>query len=321
MPDACTGAHDLDSGYMHACRYSERNHSGYPGQVQPTVRSRRCTSIRWLGTLLLTPWLFIATAAASQPEASRDTYVFGVFPFLSPARVEAMYAPVSLEFAQALGKDIRLRTAPDMARFRIRMQQQLYDIVAVPPLLHVPAVEQFGYLPLARMEEPLQALIIVPETSALRQAEDLRGKTIATPPDFAPVTAMARKALRDQGMQPGTDVILEAFKSVDACFQQVLIGAADACAVPTFALNAIERRLRGPVRILVESAALPSASLVVHSRVPADEQAQLKQTILSWRDTHQGQALLRGLATRGFVSAEDAEYDPVRELLRERSEP
>jgi len=71
------------------------------------------------------------------------------------------------------------------------------------------------------------------------------------------------------GLIPGKDVQLKAFKSVDSCFQQVLIGAADACVTPPFAVAVIEEKMNLQLRTLLKTPSIPNLSIVVHSRVPA----------------------------------------------------
>jgi len=62
------------------------------------------------------------------------------------------------------------------------------------------------------MKKPFVSLIVVLDSSPIKSIEDLRGKTIATPPAYVPVVHMARKALIKEGIIPGKDVTLKAFK-------------------------------------------------------------------------------------------------------------
>lgn len=269
--------------------------------------------------LLLTAGL-PASWAAEQSAVDDAPYRFGVFPYLSPERLESIYAPVSAELSRVLGHRVVFRTSTQFKRFFARLEQQDYDIALIQPFWYPPAVGQFGYLPLVRMEEPFAALIMVPDTSPLQNVADLKGKVIATPPAFAPVVYMARQALAEVGIVPGKDVEFKAFKSVDSCFQQVLIGAADACVSPPFAPAVIEEKMNVRLRILLQTASFPNISLVVHSRLPADVRERIKNSFLSWNTTESGKKLLYQMKTRGFIPTVDAEYDIVRTILREIKE-
>lgn len=268
-----------------------------------------------LFVLLLISNLSVSLAVEIQPLPA--AYKFGVFPYLSAVRLESIYAPVSTEMSRALGHPVHFRTASRFQRFFDKLKQQHYDIALIQPFWYPPAVDQFGYLPLVRMQEPFTSLIMVPLDSPLKNVNDLKGKIIATPPAFVPVVQMARRALKKIGLIPGKDVQLKAFKSVDSCFQQVLIGAADACITPPFAVAVIEEKMNLKLRTLLKTPSIPNLSIVVHSRVPAEQRERLKQILLSWQNNNSGKELLNRMKTQGFVPALDKEYDVVRTFLRD----
>ncbi len=282
----------------------------------------------WLRTFLIAGFVGVGGAAAAwaaeplengqQDQAKAGvTYKLGVFPYLTPLRMEAIYAPVSAALGQALDHPVQFRTSSRFELFFAKLKAKDYDIALIQPFWYVPAVDQFGYLPLARMEEPFTSMIMVLDDSPLRSPEDLRGKTLATPPAFVPVTRMASKALKEIGIVPGRDLEMKAFKSVDSCFQQVLIGSASACVSPPFAPPVIEEKLNVKLRALMKTPSIPNLTFVVHSRVPAEDRARFEQAILSWDTDDSGRALLQGIKTRRFVPARDAEYDVVRALIKE----
>ena len=266
-------------------------------------------------TLLLTGGLTMSLAGEN--EAAPAAYKFGVIPYLSAARMETIYAPVSAELSRSLGHKVNFRTASRHYRFFNNLEQQRYDIALIQPFWYPPAVDRFGYLPLVRMQEPFTSQIMVPDGSPLHNVNDLRGKIIATPPASVPVVHMARRALKEIGLIPGKDVQLKAFKSVDSCFQQVLIGAADACITPPFAVAVIEEKMNLQLRPLLKTTSIPNLSIVVHKRLPAEVREQLKQIFLSWQPNNTGKDLLNRMKTQGFVPAIDKEYDVVRTFLRE----
>ena len=265
--------------------------------------------------LLLTGSLSPSLAAEKKMQTS--AYKFGVLPYLSTTRLENIYAPVSAELSLALRHKVNFRTSSSHDRFLNSLKQQRYDIALIQPFWYPPAVGQFGYQPLVRMQEPFISLIMVLDDSPLRSVNDLKGKIIATPPAFAPVVYMARRALKEAGLIPDKDVQLRAFKSVDSCFQQVLIGSADACITPPFAVAIIEEKMGMKLRALLKTTSIPNLSIVVHKRIPADKREQLKNIFLSWRQDNAGKRLLDRMKTQGFVPAIDKEYDVVRALMRE----
>lgn len=248
--------------------------------------------------------------------AAEAAYTFGVFPYFSPSRLEEIYAPAVLDVAQRIGRPLQFRTASSFDKFFFQLKAQAYDIALIQPLYYVPAVDEFGYLPLARMQEPLKSQIVVPGDSPIRAASDLQGRVIATPPAHVPVVHLARKSLRDLGLVGGRNVSFEEMKTVDACLQQPLTGAAQACVAPPFAVQSFQKSTGVALRVVLESAPLPNLALVVHKRVPPADRERIKAAILGWKDTPSGQAVLKSINTQGFVATSDADYQPVRAFVR-----
>jgi phosphonate transport system substrate-binding protein len=278
-------------------------------------------TLRWRRTKRLWALLAGVLAWVSLPVQADEGYTLGVFPYFSASRLEQIYAPAASDLSHSLGRPVTFRTTSTFSTFFLRLKEQAYDIALIQPMYYVPAVDEFGYLPLARMQEPFKALIIVPEGSPIHTVTDLRGKTIATPPAYVPVVHLAKKALRDHGLEPGRDVKLEDFKSVDACLQQTLIGNTQACVAPPFASIAFQKSTGAKLRTLLETMTLPNLSLVVHRRVPPAERQRILAAVLNWKDSAAGQAVLDSMHTKGFVAATDADYQPVRDFVATLHEP
>jgi ABC-type phosphate/phosphonate transport system substrate-binding protein len=75
------------------------------------------------------------------------------------------------------------------------------------------------------------------------------------------------------------------------------------------------------LRVVLESAALPSPVFVVHKRVPPEERERLRAALLEWNHTASGQAVLKSINTRSLVPATDRDYDSVRAFVRTLDEP
>jgi len=287
---------------------------------------RRMAAVRTV--LLITCFVFavsfVATAStatadpAGPPQAAdRASFTFGVFPCLSPLRLEMLYAPIGKALGEGVGRPVRFKTASKFKTFFARLEAGEYDIAFIQPLWVPPALDRFGYLPLARIEEPLSAVVVVRDDSPIRSAADLRGKVVATPPSIGPVTRMGTRALIDHGLKPGRDIEIKAFKSVDSCFHQVVIGSASACVSGPLVLGFMEEKLKVKLRVLIKTPGIPSLTFVAHSRVPAEDRSRLRQTIVTWADSEAGRELMRKIGASRFVPASNREYDVVRTMFKE----
>ncbi len=249
--------------------------------------------------------------------ASEKPYQFGVFPYLSPLRLEKIFVPISQELSKTLGQPVKFRTSSNLPRFRERLGSEYYDFAIVQPVLYPFAVDQLGYIPLVRIEEQVFSVIMVLASSPLTSVEDLKGKKIATPPVFGPVVSLAKRSFIENGISPETDISLEPNKTVGSCLQKVLAKLADACIAPNFAVKPFEQTMGVKLRTLLGSRGIPNQALLVHPRVPLSDRDRLRQEFLSWRFSIQGQNFLRALNSQGFVEVDDSEYDIVREFVRE----
>ncbi len=146
-----------------------------------------------------------------------------------------IYAPVSNELSKSLNHKVKFRTSSTFKKFLDKLKSGYYDFALIQPFWYPVAVDKTGYLPLLKMQEPFVSLIMVLDNSDIKKPQDLKGKIIATPPAFVPVVHMAKRALIEHNLVPGKDLTFKAFKTVDSCFQQVLISKASACVAPPFA--------------------------------------------------------------------------------------
>jgi phosphonate transport system substrate-binding protein len=222
---------------------------------------------------------------------------------------------------QALGRPVVFRTSSTFERYYDQVTAGAMDLTLLHAFYYAVAVDQYGYLPLARMTEPFKGLLVVPEQSPVRTLADLRGQTIATPPDHLPTVHLIRRAMRDQHFDPSKDFTMRSFRSVESCLQQLVIGEAAGCVCPPFALPGAEARLKVRFRTIVESASIPNLTFVVHPRVAAAERVRLRDAILQWSDSKVGQELIRSIGTSGFVTARDSDYAGVRRLLKDLDSP
>jgi len=241
---------------------------------------------------------------------------FGVFPYLPPMRIEELYASAAADFAVALKREVRLRTKKTFAAWYDEVKQQRYDIVLIQPFDYIGAFDKYGYLPLARDREPLAAVMMVKGDNPLQSLAALRGQTVALPPARAAVSYLAKIALLEAGLTPGESVRVKHFSNHDACLQQVLIGTAAACGTSWPVVRSFTLRRAASLRELAVTPAIPHVLFAVHRRLPVQDRERLLEVILGWQMTAKGRRFLTVAGRLGFVKAEDADYDIVRDYAR-----
>jgi phosphonate transport system substrate-binding protein len=270
---------------------------------------------RRLGVLALVSLICGAAPAGVSLAAdagAANGYRLGVFPYLPALTIDRIFGPIATSFAAALGRPVYLKTKSTFESFAGELKRAAYDIVFVHPFFYVGAADRQGYLPLARLEGKLSALVLVRTEQPWQDWADLAGKTISAPPALATVSELTRMALLDAGLTPGTDVVLQHQRTKVSCLQAVLAGSVDACVLPRFVLAQIGQIGEGQLRIMAESHGVNHLVFAVHPRVPENEREDLRSLILSWSSTEQGRAILAVGPWPSFVAATDADYDDVR---------
>jgi phosphonate transport system substrate-binding protein len=257
--------------------------------------------------------LLLSMGAASAGDTGVPaSYRLGVFPYIPVVTIDRIYGPVAAQLTEDLGRPVILKTKPTFEQFLEELENESYDIVMVHPFLYVDARDKHHYLPLARLDEPLTAVVMVREDHPAKTLPDLAGGKIALPPALSAVSALVKAALIGEGLQPDTDVMLEYYRSKPSCLQAVAIGLVDACGVPRFALSQIDPTNEFKLRQLFETAGVNNFVFAAHARLPQADRIDICKSILAWPYTARGRAILAGGAWTRFVVAEDSDYDDVR---------
>ena len=149
-------------------------------------------------------------------------------------------------------------------------------------------------VPLARLDEPLTAVVMVRDDDPIETLADLEGKTIGLPPALSAVSELVKAALIEAGLLPGVDVALQHYRTKMSCLQAVAVGRADACGVPRFALSQIDPNNERKLRLLVETEPISHFVFAAHARVPEADRVDLCRSILAWPCTAKGREILAG---------------------------
>lgn len=257
----------------------------------------------------------VTTLFSPQAGQAADGYTLGVFPFLPPARLEEGHGHFANALSLGLGRHVEFRTRSTFDAFRQEIEDQTYDIIFVQPFDYVVAADKYGYLPLARADEPLTAVIMVKENSDLKSLRDLEQKVIAMPPMSAAVSRLSQAALSEIGLDIRSDLTMIHLRSHSACLQAVLIGEADACATNAVPLRVFQSSRKLTLRTLAETESIPHVVFAVHERVPRHDRDVMRRTIIGFSDTATGREWLnRSGWSNGFVVAKDEDYDVVRSM-------
>ena len=261
---------------------------------------------------------FIVLLASSRhfAHAEESGYQLGVFPHLAAGQIENMFGPMAADLSKALGRPVILKTKSSFEAFMSELDKQVYDIAFVQPFDYVWAHDKYGYIPLARRDEPLVGLIVVKPESPLQSLQELKGKKIGLPPEVAAVSHLTKMALLEAKINPRTDIKVQYYKAHDSCLQQLLIGEIDACGTAAYPMRFFENKWKVKFRVIAETPTISHSLFIVHPRVSKQERDVILKIILSWGKTEFGKQLLEKNNLKPFIPVTDVEYNAVRAYSR-----
>ncbi|WP_214660598.1 phosphate/phosphite/phosphonate ABC transporter substrate-binding protein [sulfur-oxidizing endosymbiont of Gigantopelta aegis] len=255
-------------------------------------------------------------------EHADGAYTFGVFPHLPPSQIQRVYAPIAVDFSNALNQKVNFRSTGSYKKFIEQLKSEAFDIVFIQPFDYVLAHDKYNYLPLVRWDIPMTSVIMVKKESSFNTLYDLKGYTIANPSKTAAVSQMTKKALLTAGLDVDKDVTLKYTRSHLSCMQKLILNDAQACGSTSGTLELLAKKIdMTQLRILYETPGIPHVLYAVHRRVPEEAREAIKQAILTWPEREAGKKILQIRNFSTFVPANDVEYNVVRDFWRDEEKP
>lgn len=270
----------------------------------------------WALALMLSIGLLLphATRADTPMPELKPAYRLGILPYLPALTIDRLYSSIAETFSLELHRLVKLRTKTTFENFEDAIATQTYDIIFVHPFFLVDAVDRYDYVPLARLQKPLTAILVVSDDSPVRGLNDLAGGIVGLPPKLAAVSDLLKAAFIGAKLRPGLDVGIRHFRNKASCLQAVFTGAVAACGVPRFVLSQIDAFQRMPLRVVFESPAVSHFAFAALRRVPESERRKLQTLILNWSNSSEGRKLLREAGLdQGFTMVQPGDYAAIRD--------
>jgi len=293
--------------------------AGFPllAAVARTVRQHR-------PALLL--GLFLLLGLGSRPASSADKpLVLGVFPHLTAKQIIGNFRPLAATLEKQVHRPVVVYSAPNLRAFVDRTQRGDYDILLTPPHLAWLARQDAGYRPLLKYAQPVHGFLVVRSDSPFTAPEALRGRTIATA-DAIALTGLAIEAdLAQRGLKHGIDYRTMESGTHSSTVMQVVNNRADAAMIGQHVYQLMPDDVRNQLRILAKTPPLSSLMYLTHPRIRDRDAQAVRQALLDFAASPEGQAFMRRGQYGGFVNVDGSELHAFRpyalqaqEILRAR---
>jgi len=274
--------------------------------MKPSVKSGR-----WL-LMLIFCWLspFIA--------AETPVYKIAIVPQYSPVFIYQHWRPLIEELESKMGVRFEIQTYKNFKQFIEALQNGEPDFSYLSPYHLVLARKHQNYVPLLRnADKQLVGQVIVRQDSALKNINELQGKTIAFPsPDAFAASLYLRAWLREK---LNIDFTPRYVGTHDNVYRNVVRNFVSAGGGVNTTITSQPASLRKLLRVLYEIPGVASHPIATHRRVPLKVQSDLVKNLKLLMDTEAGLSLLRQVQMPSLVRADyDRDYAFLEKLDLEK---
>jgi phosphonate transport system substrate-binding protein len=262
---------------------------------------------------LLTCLIFAAVTATTAAAQGNDL-VFavteGVTYQATPKEIRDKFLPLAEMLGKAVGRRVRVAVVPSYDDLRAGLAKQEYDLAFVHPA-HVAMAEikagRYAAIAWTSGYTEYTVSLLTNANGPLKSMTDMKGRTIVTPDPDSITAAMVRAMFRTESLPLSTakEPSASAVRVVTTRYQDAVPfylenGFAEAGAT---AANAVVKAWTDKGgKVFARSRAVPIKQFIVSTKVPADQQQKLRETLLNVRDAKGGREALDATGYKGFVA-------------------
>jgi phosphonate transport system substrate-binding protein len=256
--------------------------------------------------------MLVAAVSPAHAEPELPTLTFGIVPQQSASTLAEKWAPLLNEVGQRAGVKLVFRTAPSIPVFEERLAKGEYDLAYMNPYHYVVFHEAVGFRAFAKEKDrKIKGIIVVRKDSPIRTLKDLQGEEIAFP---APAAFAASILTQAEFGRQHIDITAKFVASHDSVYRAVASGMQPAGGGIQGTFEAIPAELRSLLRILAETASYTPHAFAAHPRIDRALLGKITAAMTSLNGDDTGDRLLSPLSFKGFVTAEDKDWDDIRTL-------
>ncbi len=225
----------------------------------------------------------------------------GVIPYLPTATLIAGHQSLRRYFEDTFKRPVGLSTAPDFRSFQGRVLDGDFDFTVIGPGPGWQAHLDRGHQVVAVSKRMVRIYILVAKDSPIKSVAELRGTKLSTIDPLTVTSQTTMAVLRDNGLQPGTDIQVRHEKNPFNVAQALALGEVSAAGFPNIAYPNLPADIRDKLRILVETEGIPGVLFMMRpaADVPTPEEFQV--ALFRFVDTEGGRAYLKEFNHDGLL--------------------
>lgn len=274
-------------------------------------------------TRLLAATLLCLTALLSTPSnadtptaVSKRSLTFGVVPQQAADKLAVAWKPLLDYLSEKTGRTIKFESAADIESFDKRTANGDFDLVYMNPMYYTEVHQSVGYQVFAKEKDTLlKGMLVVKKDSSYQKLEDLAGKTLVFPgPISFAATVLPLLELKAKNITV-TPVYIGSHEGV---YNDVARGLHAAGGGVAKTLAQTDTVVRNELRVLWSSDSYTPHPFAAHPRVERALVEQLAKLLFDLDQDERGKKILKELRFRGFVAAQDVEYEKLKALSNQK---
>ena len=247
--------------------------------------------LRFTCILLLTVGSSYGACLGSQ--TSTKVYTFDVVPQFPAAKIFTTWSPLLQRIGQDSGLCFELRVSPSIPEFEQKFIKGESEFIFLNPYHAVLAYQKKKYQPLlADSQDLLTGILVVRSDNAIKNLNDLKGKTVAFP---APNSFAASLLIRAELAKQKIDINPIFVKTHSNVYRSVINKDAIAGGGVNNTLDNEAPEVRKELRVLYETSAYTPHPIATHPSVPNAVRERFLNATIKLTQDPTGQKLLEDI--------------------------
>ncbi|AXN30568.1 phosphate/phosphite/phosphonate ABC transporter substrate-binding protein [Vibrio coralliilyticus] len=241
-----------------------------------------------------------------------ESITFGVVPQHSASKLAKQWAPIIEYLSERTGQKIIFSTASDIPTFEQRLKNGEYDLAYMNPYHYTVFSELPGYKAIAKAKDKrLKGIIVVRKDSDISKPEQLQNTELAFPsPAAFAATVLTQAYLKQSNITFEPSYV----SSHDSVYLAVAKGFFPAGGGIIRTYMALPEETRDQLTPIWTTKGYTPHAIAAHPNLNSNVKSIIQQALIEFDDSPEGLAHLEKLKLKGFISAQDSDWNDVRAL-------
>lgn len=265
-------------------------------------------SFRVYALLLLT---FLSMFAHAD-EAKKQIYTFGVVPQQSALVLAKKWLPILSYLNKKTGYKFQFKTTSSIPEFEKNLSKGVYDFAYMNPYHFTVFSQNPGYQALLKQgDKKIRGILVSHQNSNIKTLQDLHKLTLAFPaPAAFAATVIPQAVLKQKSIEFSSKYV----SSHESVYKNVAYGNFKAGGGIERTFANLPEEIRKQLKVFWRSEGYTPHAIAVSPVVNIEVHNSFRKAFLSMNDSSEGLMLLESLKFKSVISANNADWDDVREL-------